>query len=1521
MTDRDQLGLGLVVDDEQDEPETGDRGSLSLEKNKVPSSRWEAQQPSSSSFRAATASFRESLSRSLSLSGNQHDDDEVKLKWAAIERLPTSDRLHTSLLAARLRNGRSDQGDDAVVSPPMEVVDVRRLGGVERRVVVDALISNIPRDNLRLLRKQRQRMDRVGVRPATVEVRWRDVCVEAECQVVQGKPLPTLWNAAVSNLSVLSSMLGFSKQQAKIHILSNVSGVVKPSRLTLLLGPPGCGKTTLLKALAGKLATTNVKVTGEIEYNGVRLNEFVPEKTAAYIGQYDLHVPEMTVRETLDFSARFQGVGDRAAIMKEVIRREKEAGITPDPDVDTYMNQAASFIGDICEGLERSMQTDYIMKIMGLDICADIMVGDAMRRGISGGEKRRLTTGEMIVGPSKVLFMDEISTGLDSSTTFQIVSCLQQLAHISKSTVLVSLLQPAPETYELFDDIILMAEGKIVYHGSKSCIISFFESCGFKCPQRKGAADFLQEVLSKKDQQQYWSYSGETYNFVTIDQFCDKFKASQVGQNLAEELSKPYDKSEGHNNALSYNIYSLSKWELLKACFARELLLIKRNAFIYITKAVQLGLLAIITGTVFLRTHMGVDRVHADYYMGSLFYAIMLLIVNGFPELAMAINRLPVFYKQREYYFYPAWAYAIPAFILKIPVSLVESIAWTSISYFLIGYTPEASRFFRHLLTLFLTHIGALSLFRCVASYCQTMVVGSVGGTLSFLVILIFGGFIIPRSSMPNWLKWGFWISPLSYAEIGLTGNEFLSSRWLKYLLPSNCTDFIKFYLGPLWQGFWNGLSETVTVSGVALGRRILMDRGLDFSNYFYWISIGALIMFILLLNIAFTVGLTIKKPPGTSRAIISHDKLITVNGSEQDISKDMEIGIHKLQAEASLTLNRTGRMVLPFTPLTISFQDVNYYVETPMEMREQGYMDKKLKLLHNITGAFQPGVLSALMGVTGAGKTTLLDVLAGRKTGGVVEGDIRIGGYPKNQETFARISGYCEQTDVHSPQITVGESVAYSAWLRLPTEIDSKMRNEFVNQVLETIELDEIKDALVGIPGVNGLSTEQRKRLTVAVELVSNPSIIFMDEPTSGLDARAAAIVMRAVKNVAETGRTVVCTIHQPSVEIFEAFDELMLMKRGGELIYAGSLGHHSCKVIQYFQAIPGVPKIKDNYNPSTWMLKVTSTSMEAQLGVDFAQIYRDSSMCKDKATLVSRLSIPPPGKSDLHFPTRYPQTFWEQFKACLWKQSLSYWRTPSYNLVRIAFITVTCISFGALYWQQGNINHINDQQSLFTILGCMYGTTLFVGIHNCQSVMPFVSIERSVVYREKFAGMYSPWAYSFAQVTMEIPYAFVQIVLFMFIAYPMIGYAWTATKFFWFLYTMFCTLLYFLYLGMMMVSLTPNVQVAAILASMFYTIQNLMSGFIVPAPQIPKWWIWLYYISPMSWTLNVLFTTQFGYENDHMIEVLGETKSVAAFVTQYFGFHRDLLPLAAVILAAFPILFATLFGYNVSKLNFQRR
>ncbi|CAA0816517.1 ABC transporter G family member 37 [Striga hermonthica] len=1408
-----------------------------------------------------------SLRRSNSAFGSaRHElDEEAAAEWAALDRLPTYDRLRASLFDGDGTGGKT-------------VVDVTKLGPSERQMFVEKLIRHIEHDNLKLLHKMRRRIDRVGVKLPTIEVRYSNLRVEAKCQVVDGKPLPTLWNSFKSLVMDIGRLPGLPSQDAHIDILKGVSGVLKPGRITLLLGPPGCGKTTLLKALSGNL-DKSLKVTGEITYNGFKLKEFIPQKTSAYIGQYDLHAPEMTVRETIDFSSHCQGIGSRAEILVEVVRREKEAKVIPDPDVDTFMKAIS------VEGQKTTMQTEYILKILGLDICADTLYGDDMRRGISGGQKKRLTTGEMLVGPTKALFMDEISNGLDSSTTYQIVSCLQQVAHITDATILVSLLQPAPETFDLFDDIILMGEGKIVFHGPRADILAFFRSCGFRCPERKGIADFLQEVMSRKDQEQYWHDAAQTYSYVSVDMLSRKFTESALGKKLQDELSVPFNKAMSHPSAISFSKYSIPKWPLFKACMSREVLLFKRNSFVYIFKAFQFMLIASIAMTVFLRTQLGVDIIHANSYLGALFYTLVILLVDGIPELFMTVRRLGVFYKQRDFYFYPAWAFAIPASILKIPLSLLQALVWTCLTYYVIGYTPEAGRFFRQMLMVFLVHFTTTSMFRFLATVFRSDVAASTAGSMSLLFAMMFSGFLIPKPSMPDWLNWAFWISPLSYGQIGFTVNEFLAPRWQREL-PGNTT----------------------------IGHRTLENRGLNFGGEFFWISAAALLGIAFLFNTGFTLALTFAKPL-SSRVIISSEKLSQLRGTVQPDDKPRP---EDRSGVSAIAKSHSTKMILPFEPLSLVFQDVQYYVDTPAAMKERGFTQKKLQLLCDITGAFRPGVLTALMGVSGAGKTTLLDVLSGRKTTGIVEGDIKIGGYPKVQSTFSRISGYCEQTDIHSPNITVEESVIFSAWLRLNASIDTKTKYNFVREVLETIELDEIKDALVGLPGVSGLSTEQRKRLTIAVELVANPSIIFMDEPTTGLDARAAAIVMRAVKNVANTGRTIVCTIHQPSIDIFEAFDEVVLLKPGGRIIYCGPVGLQSSRLIEYFECIPGVPKIKDNYNPATWMMEVSSTSVEAELGIDFAEIYKNSALHENNLELVKQLSRPPAGSKGLHFPTRYAQNGWVQFKTCLWKQHWSYWRSPSYNLMRSLHMLFASFLYGALFW--GQARDVHNQQGLFTLLGSMYSSTLFCGINNASSILSYVNIERTVVYREQFAGMYSPWAYSTAQVIVEIPYILAQTIAITVITYPMIGYSWTAYKVFWFFYTMFCSLLYFTYLGMMLIAITPSFPVAAILQSSFYTLLNLFSGFLIPRPQIPKWWVWFYYISPTSWSLNGLLNSQFG-DVDREIEVFGRQRPISDFVRDYFGYRHSMLPAVAVILIMYPIAFASIFTYCIAKWNFQKR
>ncbi|KAM3699915.1 hypothetical protein ACB098_05G059300 [Castanea mollissima] len=1356
------------------------------------------------SFRRSSSSTWRSGGVEAYSKSSRDEDEEEALKWAALEKLPTFNRLKKGLLTTR--EGETSE------------IDIHNLGLHERKILIDRLIPEA--DNEKFLLQLRNRIDRVGIDVPTIEVRFEHLSVEAETHV-GSRALPTLFSFIFNILEgVLSYVHILPSKKKHLSILQDVSGIIKPGRMALLLGPPSSGKTTLLLALAGKLDPT-LKCSGRVTYNGHDLREFISQRTAAYISQHDLHIAEMTVRETLAFSARCQGVGWRQEMLAELSRREKAANIMPDPDMDIFMKGVST------EGQETSIMTDYVLKVLGLEVCADTMVGDQMVRGISGGQKKRVTTGEMLVGPAKALFMDEISTGLDSSTTFQIVNSIKQNIHILHGTAVISLLQPAPETYDLFDDIILLSDGQIVYQGPREHVLEFFESMGFKCPERKGVADFLQEVTSHKDQKQYWARENEPYHIVTVNEFVEAFESFHVRRRIQDELAIPFDKSKSHPAALTTQKYGVRNEELLKACFSRELLLMKRNSFVYIFKFIQLTIVALIASTLFLRTNMHRDSVEdGGIYAGALFFSVIVTLFNGLAELSMTIARLPVFYKQRDLLFYPPWAYALPAWILKIPISCIEAAVWVFITYFIIGFDPNVGRLFREYLLVALVTQMASALFRSIAAMGRSMVVANTFGSCALLTLFALGGFVLSRAfGKPQAIK----------AE------------------ESESTEH-----------------NDRTEEGTQLRHRR------NNSTHDTEIEYG--------------------------------DEIRTGSTLSNSSSLVIDTAVEAIES-------RQKGMVLPFEPHSITFDEVIYSVDMPQEMKSEGVLGDKLVLLEGVSGAFRPGTLTALMGVSGAGKTTLMDVLAGRKTGGYTEGNITISGYPKKQETFARICGYCEQNDIHSPHVTVYESLVYSAWLRLSSEVHFETRQMFIEEVMELVELKPLRQAIVGLPGVSGLSTEQRKRLTIAVELVANPSIIFMDEPTSGLDARAAAIVMRTVRNTVDTGRTVVCTIHQPSIDIFEAFDELFLMKRGGQEIYVGPLGHHSHHLIKYFEGIQEVSKIKDGYNPATWMLEITSSAHEADLGVDFAQIFKNSQLYRRNKALIKELSTPAPNSKDLYFPTKYSRSFFIQCFACLWKQHWSYYRNTHYTAVKIFFTAFVALLFGTMFWDLGS--KISKQQDLFNAMGSMYAAVIFLGVQNASTVQPVVAIERVVFYRERAAGMYSALPYAIAQVMIELPYVFVQAVVYGVIVYSMIGFQWTVAKFFWYLFFMYFTLLYYTFYGMMSVAVTPTHQIASIVSAAFYGIWNLFSGFVIPRTRIPVWWRWYCWICPTAWTLYGLIASQFG----DLKNKLDTGLAVGDFVESYFGYRHDFLGVVAAVVVGFAVFFAFIFAFAIRTLNFQKR
>ncbi|GLT73000.1 hypothetical protein SLA2020_448900 [Shorea laevis] len=1339
------------------------------------------------------------------------NDDEQALKWAALERLPTYDRARKGLLHG--------------VAGDFKEIDLQKLRIQERKELLDRLIGNADK-NEEFLKKLRKRIDRVTLDLPTIE------------RFTLNLQLLFEYDRGYSTLPSYSS-----KSKKEFSVLSDVSGIIKPGRLTLLLGPPGSGKSTLLKALSGKL-DSELKFSGKVTYNGHEMHEFVPQRTSAYISQYDVHLPLLTVRETLTFSAKCQGVGTGYEMLTELLRREKELNIQPDPYIDALMKAS------VLKGHKEHIVTDYVLKLLGLDVCADTIVGNNMIRGISGGQKKRVTTGEMLVGPVNALFMDNISNGLDSSTTFQIINSIRQSTHIMNKSALISLLQPPPETYELFDDIILLSEGQIVYEGSREYVLEFFEFMGFRCPQRKAIADYLQEVISWKDQRQYWE--------------------EPSNESLAPHSIGP----RVHPASLTRSKYGTNIKELMKACLSREVILMKRSAHFHILKTIQIEICAIIAATVFAQARKHHNSVEDGLvYLGALYFGLLTIMFSGFSELPSTIDKLPVFYKQRDLLFYPSWAFSLPVSILGIPISFIEVACWVATTYYVIGFDPSGMRLLRHFLLLTASAQMSYSLFRCMAALSRDHIVANTVGCLAFMGLLLFGGFIISRENAPNWLVWGFWLSPLTYAQTALSTNEFL---------------------GKAWKQVNNGSKE-------ALGISVLKTRGVLTNPHWPWTGLFALIGFIFILNGISALALAYLNQYGKSQVIfLSKDtpEKATNRISETEGEETLENGTSSGKTstnKASKEVTAVGRpkkkgMHLPFMPLSLTFENIRYSVDMPKAIKDQGVLENRLELLKGVNGAFRPGVLTALMGVSGAGKTTLLDVLAGRKNCGYLEGNVTVSGYPKRQETFARVSGYCEQNDIHSPLVTVYESLIYSAWLRLPTEVDAKTKEAFVEEVMELIELTSLREALVGFPNVNGLSTEQRKRLTIAVELVANPSIIFMDEPTTGLDARAAAIVMRTVRSTVDTGRTVVCTIHQPSIDIFESFDELVLLTCGGEEIYVGPLGPQSRHLINYFEEIYGVGKIKNGHNPATWALEVTTKAQEEALGIKFADVYKQTDLFRRNKALLRELT-------------------------CLWKQHKSYWRNTPYNAVRLVFSTSMAIIFGVIF--RGLGSRRRTKQEIFNGLGAMYSALMFLGPQSAGTVQPVLAAERAVFYRERAAGMYSTLPFAIAQATIEIPYVLVQVLIYGIIVYSMIDYEWTATKYFQNMFFMFITILYHIYYGMMVMGVSPNKQVSSIVSGIFYSTWNLFTGFVIPRTRIAVWWRWYAWVSPVSWSFYGLATSQYG-DIKTKLET-GET--VAEFIRDYFGFRYDFLWVVSLALIGFCVFFVSVFAVSLKALNFQKR
>ncbi|GMF13031.1 unnamed protein product [Phytophthora lilii] len=1037
-----------------------------------------------------------------------------------------------------------------------------------------------------------------------------------------------------------------------------------------------------------------------------------------------------------------------------------------------------------------------------------------MLRGVSGGERKRVTTGEMAFGKNYVMLMDEISTGLDSAATLDIVTTLRSLAKTFRKTVVISLLQPSPEVFELFNEVMLLNNGYVMYHGPREHALGYFEGLGFKCPPQRDAADFLMDLGTNK-QRQYEEGSVPR----TAEQFATAFQQSNIYRHTQDALHTPVDQVLVRDQFLHiaplpefHQNFWNGTWTLVK----REMEITMRDTAAIKSRCLMAVLLGLLHGSTFYQF----DDVNSQVVMGIAFVTINFVATSHMALIPTAMGMRDVLYKQRGANFFRVASYVIARFVSHIPVGLMESLVFGSFMYWMCGFVPTAGGYFLFELVLFLVSMVAAALFFFVACASPNLNIAFSVTQLLLLFFVTFSGYVVTKDTIPDYMIWVYWLSPQGWGVRALAVNQYNDPRFLTCVYEN--VDYCARY-------------------GMQAGEYLLSVYGVPTQKHWLWfglVFLAALYCSLMVMSCLVLEYWRYENPENT-----------TLNGENADISTDDNYSLVKTSKNASTDDTSTQpdvTITVPpkknFAPVTLAFKDLWYSVPDPVNPKED------VDLLKGISGFALPGTMTALMGSSGAGKTTLMDVIAGRKTGGKIRGEVLLNGHAATELAIRRSTGYCEQMDIHSDASTFREALTFSAFLRQDANIPDSQKIDSVNECLELLDLTPIADQIV-----RGSSMEQMKRLTIGVELAAQPSVLFLDEPTSGLDARSAKLIMDGVRKVADTGRTIVCTIHQPSAVVFQVFDSLLLLKRGGEMVFFGDLGSKSSELIKYFEAIDGVAKLPADYNPATWMLEVIGAGVgNANVdSTDFVAHFKESEKHRLLQTNLEREGVtrPSPSQPAITFGRKRAASSMTQAKFLIMRFFNMYWRTASYNLTRLIISVILGLVFGITYVGA----EYSSYQGINSGMGMIFMAASYITFITLSGVLAITYQERVVFYRERAGQTYNAFWYFVAATTVEIPYCFASTLIFLAIFYPMVGFTGVANFFtFWFCLSLL--VLMYAYVGQLLIYLLPSLDVASSFALLINTIVILFTGMNPPASSLPRGYVWLYHAIPNKYTFASL-------------------------------------------------------------------
>jgi ABC-type multidrug transport system ATPase subunit len=1236
--------------------------------------------------------------------------------------------------------------------------------------------------------------------------------------------------------------------------------------------------------------------SGEI-YINKRIRSPWFNRESAYVLQDDVHISTLTVEETLLFSAW------------------------------TRMEEGTSID-------KRKQRVAMLLDMMGLTHVKDSIVGDPMRKGISGGQLKRLSIAVEIISLPHLIFLDEPTSGLDSSISLEVMSAVRKLSDQGRTCV-STIHQPSPEVYALFDKAVLLSAGRVIYCGAADEAVAHFTrpELGYKYIAGQNPAEFIIDVCGGQIFADGKDYPRQPPELETL------FRKSKFYTPPADAASF---RDAPEPEVTFARRHSTTKLTQLKMLMSRTWLAATRDSTDMKAQFGKNFVVGLLVGIVFqgqadVSTPLyvnGVPTADVSNTTSLLFFGMMYCLISNTQAIPALCSRNQIYRRELASFAYAASPYWLASSITLLPILALNHYLFIILTYFLSGFPADASYFFYYSFLLLLANMTSYYFAMFLAAASGSAQLAFAVFPVTFLFLSMFSGFTITVNTIPPGWSWAPYLSYARWVFEGLMVNQ--------------------------WAGRYSEDDEVGADTGD--GDTVLSDYG--FSNYSKGNS-----FWIVILNMGFIMLITyyaMRPPTNNLKKVEDADvDMLDTGAASGSVTKKKK----KTAGRSYYTSSNLDESLLTKEDLALAHTetfgprvtyDVAWYRQSTGQVqmsrgcrlvfRNLTYsvpnkLDKKsrISLLKGVSGRAHPGEMCALMGASGAGKSTLLDVLAGRKTTGEISGDILFNGSERSASVM-RSSAYVMQDNVHIGVLTVRQTLSYAAELRLSERMSAQTKLKRVDKILDMLGLAEHADTLVGNEYIRGISGGQLKRLSIGVEIIHLPDLIFLDEPTTGLDSAISYEVMAAVRNLANQNRTVICTIHQPSPATYMLFDKLMLMAEG-RVIYFGP----SRDVVNYFVTSPYHFNYVSGSNPADYVIAVAGSFLHSSegkrvSGQELASLYNSSDLCRvflenidtmiamdlaavsnnnhskdlsddDEAGPSAAITIAA-GQSHSKLPTSatgtaddslYTTSTWNQTKVLCHRvivKTIKNRRPVVVTFFRHIFVGLL---YGTVFYQ---LSTGTENASYTDRLAVMFFSLIFM-ILGHQQAIPALFEDRLIFYRERGARAYGALPYWISSWFLQIPLVAMNVFVFSLIVYYMVGL--TSGGFGLFFGVMVLTSWTGLFNCQLIAAVSPSSQsaISGFPVALFFTIT--FAGYMIFIPSFPDWLgTWAPYISFMRFSFQALVVNEFK-DNDDL--------PYGNAYIDTLGFEDYSAQTCAPIPLIFMSFFAIVLLYALKCINFEER